>query len=118
MNLTVYDIAVPASRGALVTLQGLLHRAESFCEAEGSEPGTLIEARLAPDMAPLSQQVVIVTDLARRGVTRLAGHTPESVDGPMDSFEAMRNRIEHARSVVDAVSPAAFAEVAEQTIRF
>ena len=77
---SLYDLTIPFLTTVLKTEQSLLEKAEKF---EGASTQELLEARLAPDMWPLSQQIVISTLHATMAVAKLTGKTPNSVNfGP------------------------------------
>jgi uncharacterized protein len=56
----------------------------------------LVNARLAPDMFTLTQQVQLACDHARDGVARLTGRNPAPVDNLRKSFDDLRERIANA----------------------
>ena len=65
--MSFYDATVPAFLQILGSLNGLLTKAEAHCEAKKIQPDVLFNARLFPDMLPLSKQVQLVCDFAAKG---------------------------------------------------
>jgi len=69
----------------LSSLSGELEKAKKFVEAKNESVEDLMEARLAPDMFPLSMQVRFVCIQALLAISKLTGK--EMVDGNnLDSF--------------------------------
>ena len=73
MELTMYTASVPPLRRTLTNLIAVLGKGLVHAVTQGFDPAVLVTSRLYPDMFPLSRQVQIASDLARRGVARLAG---------------------------------------------
>ena len=85
MTLSMYQASVPVFAHMLGTLSAILDKGAAFAEARGIEPSVLVNARLAPDMRPLSAQVQLATDMAIRGAARLAGvEFPSNPDTEID----------------------------------
>ena len=57
--MSFYDATVPAFLQILGSLSGLLTKAEAHCEAKKIQPEVLLNARLYPDMLPLTKQIQI-----------------------------------------------------------
>ena len=72
MPITMYDASVRTSTRALTNLKHVLEKGAAHAEAKKIDPAVLVNARLYPDMFPLSKQVQIATDVAKFGSARLA----------------------------------------------
>lgn len=72
MAITLYQAAVPTLVRALGSLAAILEKAEAHAAARKIDPSVLLDLRLAPDMFPLSRQILIANDAARGGAARLA----------------------------------------------
>jgi uncharacterized protein len=94
MTLSMYGAAVPPLARSLTNLSGILAKAATHAEARGIDPAVLLQARLYPDMFPLVRQVQIATDIARRGLARLAGAESTAMADNEASFEELIGRIE------------------------
>lgn len=77
-----FENVVPILSQALSTLDHLLVRAQAHATAVRVDGRTLAQARLAPDMLNLAQQVEVVADGARGGLARLAGCIGEADGSP------------------------------------
>jgi hypothetical protein len=69
----MYQASVPAFIRTLTMLSNILDKAAAFAEAKKIDSAVLVNARLAPDMFPLSRQIQIATDNAKGCAARLAG---------------------------------------------
>lgn len=96
MALSMYQASVPVFIRMLNNLADFLKKGEAFAEAKKIDPAVLINSRLAPDMFPLSRQVQIATDIARRGVARLAGLEAPKIEDKEQTFADLYARINQA----------------------
>ncbi|MEA5390947.1 DUF1993 domain-containing protein [Cyanobium gracile UHCC 0139] len=94
MSLSMFEAAVPPLARSLRNLAGILAKAAGHAESRGIDPDVLLQARLYPDMFPLVRQVQIATDIARRGLARLAGVESVSMEDHEASFDDLIGRIE------------------------
>jgi hypothetical protein len=58
----------------------------------------LFNARLFPDMLPLTKQIQTATDTASGGVARLAGNEPPVIDHNETTFAALVARVQKTTS--------------------
>jgi hypothetical protein len=72
----MHAISVGIFAPALGDLVHVLNRGAEFAKAKSIDTDTLTEARLAPDMLPLSAQVGIACHHALDAAARLSGETP------------------------------------------
>ena len=68
----------------------------------------LPDARLAPDMFPLTSQVQFACDHAKNSSTRLIGETPPVFEDTEITLEDLKTRIERTIRYLEALDPAAF----------
>ncbi|MGR8999042.1 MAG: DUF1993 domain-containing protein [Gammaproteobacteria bacterium] len=73
MSISMYEASIPHFIHMLGNLSSILDKASVHAEAKNIEESVFINARLAPDMYPLSQQIRIVTYMATACTARLAG---------------------------------------------
>jgi uncharacterized protein len=81
-----------------------LDKAQAHANAQGQDSAELLTLRLAPDMLPFSQQVVIACEMAKITLARLAGVELSAFTGATDSLAALRARVEAAIAMVEGVS--------------
>jgi hypothetical protein len=89
----------------LKTLSAILKKAEEHCEARKIDPGVFVNARLYPDMAPLSRQIQIATDQPKAVLSRLAGIEVPSWPDTETTFEQLHARIGKALAFIDTFKP-------------
>jgi hypothetical protein len=105
MTLSMYQASVPVFAHMLGTLSAILDKGAAFAEARGIEPSVLVNARLAPDMRPLSAQVQLATDMAIRGAARLAGVEFPSNPDTESTFPELQERVNKALRFLEPLSP-------------
>ncbi len=104
MTLSMFEAAVPPLARSLTNLSGILAKAAAHAEARGIDPAVLLQARLYPDMFSLVRQVQIATDIARRGLARLAGVESTAMADDEASFADLIGRIETTLASLAAFS--------------
>jgi hypothetical protein len=72
----MYQASVPVFVKGLTNLRAILEKATAHAEAKKIDGSVFVNARLFPDMVPLSGQVQIASDMARGTMSRLTGNDP------------------------------------------
>jgi uncharacterized protein len=103
MPLSMYDASVVPFRLQLNALEQILAKAQAHAAHKGYDPAHLLQARLFPDMFPLSRQVQIACDMAKSGAARLAGMEPPRHEDNETSFDELRARIGKTLAYIDSV---------------
>ena len=93
MSLSMYQASIPVFISQLNNLSGLLKKGEEHAHARKIDPEVFINARLAPDMFPLSRQVQIASDGVKGGAARLAGVEVPSFPDTEKTFAELQARI-------------------------
>jgi hypothetical protein len=93
MSLSIYDATVPVFRQLLGSLSAVLGKAEAHAQEKKIEPAALLQARLYPDMFPLTRQVQVAADFAKGACARLAGVEVPRYDDTEQSFAELQQRI-------------------------
>ena len=107
--MLMYDATIPPLSRTLNNLAHLLKKGEEHAEAKGFEPAVLFNARLFPDMYPLSRQVQIATDMSKGAAARLAGVEIPSYEDDETTFADLQARIVKTLTFLESVTPAQFA---------
>jgi len=105
MTISMYQVAVPSVVRSLNNLVAILEKAAAHAEAKKIDPAVLINSRLYPDMFPLSRQIQIASDVARRGVARLAGVEAPSIEDNEVSFADLSNRLQETIAYLKTFTP-------------
>jgi hypothetical protein len=104
MSLSMYQASVPVCVRVLNNLSSLLDKAVADAEARNIDPQVFLNARLAPDMYPLTRQVQVVSDIAKGGVARLAGVEPPSFPDTETTFPELKQRITKTIDFVNSLA--------------
>ena len=105
MAISMYQASVPVFIRFLNNFNEVLKKGETFAEAKIIEPEVLINARLAPDMFSLVNQVQIACDLAKRCVERLTGAEVTSVEDNEKTFAEIYERINNTIAFLETIKP-------------
>ncbi|KYG01842.1 DUF1993 domain-containing protein [Sorangium sp. So ce296] len=93
MAISMYQASVPVLVRGLNNLSAILKKAEAYAEAKKIEPRVLLDARLAPDMLPLTRQIQIASDSAKGCGARLAAVDVPKYEDNEASFDDLQARI-------------------------
>ena len=118
MTLSIYQASVPVYVKRLEALSTILDKAAAYASQRKIDPAVLIQARLFPDMLPLSRQVQIACSHAIRGSARLSGAEPMSVDDKVSSFDDLKALISKTMEIVKAVDPKKMEGMEDRDITF
>jgi uncharacterized protein len=103
MAMSMYNASVPLFKTLLTSLSAVLDKGQQFAKAKGIDESVLVNARLAPDMFPLSRQVQIATDQAKGGVARLAGVEIPTFEDNETTFDQLKARIKKTLDFISSV---------------
>ncbi len=106
MSLSIFDVSIPVYAGMLRNVAAMLEKAEAHAKASGVDPATYLEARLAPDMAPLMRQIQMLSDAAKGGAGKLAGGTAPSMPDTETTWAQAKARVAATIAYVDAIQRA------------
>jgi uncharacterized protein len=118
MSFSMSQASVPAFVIGLNALSGVLDKAEAFAAGKKIDPAVLPNARLAPDMFPLTRQVQVATDLAKKGAARLAGGEPPVFEDTETTIEQLKARIAKTVTYLKTLDAKAIDASAEREITF
>lgn len=104
MTISMYQASVPQLTRAMKNLAAILEKGAAHAEAKSIEPTVLINSRLYPDMFPLVKQVQIVSDIARRGVAKLAGSEAPAMEDTETTFPELIDRLEKSIAYLETFS--------------
>ncbi|HZZ35658.1 MAG TPA: DUF1993 domain-containing protein [Caulobacteraceae bacterium] len=107
MSISLYDVSIPTYRRGLQNLASFLDKAETHAKAAGANLATYCEARLAPDMHPLTRQIHLASDAAKGGAARLAGVEAPKMEDVETTFPQLKQRIERTIAFLDTISKSA-----------
>lgn len=100
MPFSMYDITIPAFTRAFGSLSAILKKAEAHA---GADPRVFLDARLAPDMLPLTGQIQRATDTAKGCVVRLGAIENVIFPDTETSFPELAARIISTVELLNAI---------------
>lgn len=116
MSISMYEASVPVFRQMLEALSAVLDKAEAHAAARKIDPPALLQARLYPDMFPLTRQVQIAADFAKGASARLAGVEVPRYDDSEQTFGELKQRIAKTLAFIDSLPQEAIAHSEERDI--
>lgn len=105
MALSMYQASIPVFISKLNNLSAILKKGEAYALARKIEPEVLVNARLYPDMFPLSRQIQIATDVVKGCAARLAGTEVASFPDTEKTFPELQARIAKTVELLKAFTP-------------
>ena len=106
MTLSMYQASVPVFIRMLGNLSAILDKAAAHAEAHKIDPTVLLNARLFPNMLPLTKQIQIAADFAKGASARLAGLEVPKYEDNEASFAEFKARIDKTLAFVKSLKPA------------
>lgn len=118
MSLSMYQAFIPPLIRTFDSLMGVLNKGEAYAQAKTIDPVVLLNSRLYPDMFPLSRQIQIASDVARRGAARLAGVEAPSLEDNEASFAELTDRLQTTITYLETFSATQIEGTEEKEITF
>lgn len=106
MTISMYAASVPVFKQMLNSMSEILDKAEAHATAKKIDPAALLQARLYPDMFPLTRQVMIAGDFAKGACARLAGVEVPKFEDTEQTFPELKARIAKTIAFIDTLTPA------------
>jgi hypothetical protein len=116
MAFTIYDASVLPLTFMLENLGHVLKTAAADAAEKGSDGKDYLEARLAPDMFPLTKQVQVATDMAKGCGARLAGVEIPKYEDNETSFADLQARLTKTIAFLKGLDTKAFAGAEDKAI--
>ena len=116
--MSISTASIPVFEIGLNALSVILDKAEAHAEAKKIDPTVLLNARLFPDMFPLTRQVQIACDQAKNGAARLAGLEPPKHEDNEKTFAELKARIAKALAYVKTLDAKAIDAAADRQVTF
>jgi uncharacterized protein len=117
MKGSMHAFSVDLFTNILGNLAWLLEKAATNAAARKIEPAVFLNARLAPDMLPLTRQIQIAGDIAKNSVARLAGQEPPRFEDNETTIEQLRARLARTIDYLQSVPASAFEGAATRDIK-
>jgi hypothetical protein len=105
MTISMYQASVPVFVRMLNNLKAVLAKGAAHAQARKIEESVLLNARLSPDMFPLTKQIHIATDFARGTAARLAGVDTPVYEDKETTFAELIARIDRTVDYLRSLKP-------------
>ena len=116
MATSLYDFTIPALTRGLTNMSAILDKAAAYAAAKKFDGAVLAQARLFPDMYPLSRQVQIACDTAKGAAGRLAGIEAPKHEDTETTLPELKARIGKTLDFLKTVTAAKMAGDESRTI--
>jgi uncharacterized protein len=116
MSISLYDFSVPALTRGLTNISAILDKAAAQAAEKKYDSAVLANARLFPDMHPLTRQVQIACDTAKGAAARLAGIEPPKHEDTEVTFADLKTRIAKTVDFLKTVTPAQLKDAESRSI--
>jgi hypothetical protein len=118
MKISMYDATVPPGIRMMTNLAALLEKAAEHATAKQIDPDVLVNARLAPDMFPLSRQVQVASDSAKLGAARLAGVTAPPYEDNEKTIAELAARAKKTAAWLGTLMPEQFDGAEDRVVQW
>ena len=118
MAFSMSRASLPVFEIGLNALSANLDKAAAFAAAKKIDASVLVNARLAPDMFPLSRQVQIATDQAKNGSARLAGTEAPKYEDNETTIDQLKARIAKTLAYIKGLDARQIDGAADREINF
>ncbi len=116
MSLSLHAASVPVFSQMLGSLDAMLVKASAHAESTKVDTNAYLQARLFPDMFPLTRQVQIACDFARGISARLAGVDVPNHPDTQATFGELRDLIAASLAFIGSLDADKFADAANRDI--
>ena len=94
MSQFMYQASIPVMVRMLGNLKKILKKAEKHAAVKKIDPSVFLNARLSPDMFPLTRQIQIASDSAKGCAARLSGNKIPVYKDTEKTFPQLYQRID------------------------
>ena len=118
MTISMYSASVPVFQHMLRNLVHVLEKAEANAQARKFDTSVLAASRLAPDMLPLTRQVLIACDAAKLAAARISGKEAPKFEDTETTFDELKERIRKTLAYLETVPAGAMDGTEDKEITF
>ncbi|ETS78718.1 hypothetical protein PFICI_08571 [Pestalotiopsis fici W106-1] len=101
-GITLYDASIPVFKSGLISLKGILAKGIAHY---GSASADIPKETLIEDLIPLASHVKLVSNIAKKTLTRIAGIQTEAWADDEDTAEKLIERCERTIALLESVDP-------------
>lgn len=118
MTSSLSKSCIPSFLNVLANLNHLMDKAVADAKARNFEGTVLFDFRLAPDMLPLKNQILIACDVAKFCISRISGLEAPKFDDTEQTLEELQTRIQNTINWIKSVPTNALDGLEEKEITF
>ena len=118
MTISMYSASVPMFQQTLRNLSHILDKAEAHAQARKFDATALTAYRLAPDMLPLTRQVLIACDGPKNGLARVAGIEAPKFEDNETTVAELKARIGKTLDFLASLTPESLDGTEDKDITF
>ena len=101
--LSMFDATISPLTRSLKNLSHILQKGEEHADTKKIEHSVILNARLFPDMYPLTRQVQIATDMSKGAAARLAGVEIPKYEDTEATFAELQARINKTLAFIETI---------------
>ena len=116
MPISMHDLSAAVFTRMLGNLSGILDKAATYAAEKKFDSAVLVNARLAPDMFPLSRQVQIACDFAKGCSARLAGIEVPKREDNETTLDQLKARVAWTQDFIGSIPREKFNDAAERLV--
>jgi hypothetical protein len=116
MTVSMFRLSVPVFQRGLQVMSTYLDKTEAFAQETRTEVDSLVGARLAPDMLPLSGQYQRVSDTAKLTIGRVTGVEMPRFEDTEQTIAELRERLAKTEAFLATVAPEKFETAEARTV--
>jgi uncharacterized protein len=117
VKISIRDLATETFVPMLQSLSNYLDKAAQHATAKKLNPAVLINARLAPDMYTLAQQVLLACDHAKNTTARLIALEAPRMEDSEQTLDDLKARITRTIHYVQGIQATAFEGAEDREIK-
>ena len=118
MKISMFEASVTPGIRMMNNLAAVLEKAAEHAAAKKIDPDVFVNARLAPDMFPLSRQVQVASDSAKAGAARLAGVAPPAFEDNEKTLPELVERAKKTAAWLATLKPEQFEGAEDRTVQW
>jgi hypothetical protein len=116
MSISMYDFSIPVMTRGLTNMSAILDKAATHAANKKFDSVVLAQARLYPDMHPLTRQVQIACDTAKGAAARLARIDVPKHEDTETTLPELRARIAKTVDFLQSVNAAQLKDAESRAI--
>lgn len=105
MSFSVHEITVPLMMHGLGVMDGYLGQAQTLERQKNLPLGTVLEARLAPDMLTFGEQFSVSCNKVEAHLTKLSQRAVPAPETPMMTYPALKRRLAETQAFLQGLQP-------------